>query len=196
MRANQKNEPRNLPLSRPIANIRYGRRRKSAGKLPEIIVPLSVQTLIPAGFENGKAFPNRIPKAAGFSTIPVSACVFAPYSGEYLSKAISTRPCPFLFHAKNLLLLRPLCEKNNDRFIIIIAQIAANWEVFLFSFSLVRPDADSGLFPPSATVKGRLYEIWLTFRGKWTASPARVGRANHCKAWEYCVPVRNGTRRR
>ena len=70
------------------ANIRYVRCRKARGSYR----PLFVQTLIPVGFENGKSFSNRIPKAAGFSLIPESACVFVPCSGKYLPKGISTRP--------------------------------------------------------------------------------------------------------
>ena len=61
-------------------------------KLSKRYRPLSVQALIPAGFESGKALANRSPKAFGFSMIPESVCVFVPCSGEYLPKALSTRP--------------------------------------------------------------------------------------------------------
>jgi len=61
-------------------------------KLSKRYRPLSVQALIPAGFESGKALANRSPKAFGFSMIPESVCVFVPCSGEYPPKALSTRP--------------------------------------------------------------------------------------------------------
>ena len=54
--------------------------------------PLSVQTLIPAGFESGTAFPNRSPKSVGFSMTPEFAYASVPYSAGFLSRAIPTRP--------------------------------------------------------------------------------------------------------
>ena len=69
--------------------VNVGEARK---KLSKRYRPLSVQALIPAGFESGKAFANRSPKVFGFSMIPESACVFALCFAGRFSGAIPTRP--------------------------------------------------------------------------------------------------------
>ena len=44
----------------------------------EVIEALSIQALIPAGFESGRAFPNRSPKVFEFSMTPESAYASVP----------------------------------------------------------------------------------------------------------------------
>ena len=61
-------------------------------KLSKRYRPLSIPRLIPDESESGKALWASIRKVCEFSMIPASACVFAPCSGECLSKALSMRP--------------------------------------------------------------------------------------------------------